>query len=177
MQSGFQRFRWDCNSHVQLGAKRPDQLRVGRSTLVRRSSGPLEDAVRVSVGSTRSCAIASGGFLPTAVYGRGRNQGGSLGVNVTSENSHFAIEVPGLVGGTPMPRISEIAAADCHGCVLVHAGGVRCRGDSTLSQPGRFLGDVVWITPVAGPGAFVHQFDGVAGPHDRVFASGWQEAR
>lgn len=175
-QSNFQLFCWGHNHHGQLGAKLTDQLQVGRPTLVRRSAGPLEGAVRVSAGSSHSCAVTGGGIVPTAVYCWGRNQGGSLGVNATGENSHFAIAVPESVGGAPMLGISEIAAAGRHACVLTHAGGVRCWGDNTQGQLGRFLGDAVWSTPVAGPSAFVHQLDGIAGPHDRVFASGLQQA-
>ncbi len=175
-QSNIQLFCWGRNHHGQLGVKLPEQARVGRPTVVRRNSGVLEGAVRVSAGSDHSCAITGGGVVPTAVYCWGRNQGGRLGANATGENSHIAIEVPESAGGAPMVQVSEIAAAGRHGCVRTSSGGVRCWGDNSQSQLGRFLGNSVWYTTVAGPNAFVHQLDGIAGPLDRVFASGWQQA-
>ena len=139
---------WGANADGQIG---------DGSTTNRTSATPVtgfdSGVAAVSTGAYHSCALTSSG----GVWCWGRNSGGQLGNNSTT-NSSLPVAVVGLGAG-----VAAISAGGYHTCALTNTGAMKCWG---LNDSGQ-LGDnstTTRLTPVdvSGLGSGVSAISGGA---------------
>lgn len=88
---------------------------------------PLAGVVKISAGSSHTCALTSNG----GVKCWGSNQFGQMGVSLSLFSSSTPVDVPGLSSG-----VAAIAAGELHTCALTTLGGVKCWGLNSNGQLG-----------------------------------------